>query len=669
MKLQIVLEEMYKITEEMHSCIHSYDLETPFLKGKYLCYGKLYDSVDEIKMEKREKFDGQGTYMMPKKPDNLFELDFRNKYVDREIVLHIKEYINERINLFIRNNQDGDVQTLFLGCVFNLYYSIGLFDRCGILDLREVIDSIADKKTREYVVAMEKIVLQQLYHSFWSWCDRKMFSDEGVNEYLQLYLNTRNEEYLERIKESINPNFEVAKGFVEEYVKEWNRFSELKNENYSLEMLQQICPEYQYANLLLSIYSLESYFQSKGEKNEFTKYAKILDERIFDISVGVKKPSSLKVSIEDGKLQTIHPESFSRFGFGLPYVEFISKNEYYESLKLIDDYEISYEDMRKCVAICYPYEIKSDKVEMIVCSLKLAYNLDKSKESELKAKEEKKKVIKQFSHTYMNMRATSLYNIATELLKNEDKQYRNYGRKLLYEYSVKQNLTKDVEMLKLRFEDNIEDLYEIIANSILTAENEGVRIGDLIDDAIIRCMVTLVHDGSTSAKRLREKFENYDWISIRNNFENDILLSDNRDVKKWFNCNMFSINIAIGNDWEKIIFEKDSYAALLFVDILSELLINIFKYADKSELVELEFTNLGDEFMILSARNRIGKYGEMKEESGYGLQSEAEIIKIINEVNGKKVDPLKVKSSNGEFEVQFRISKNLFLKGGNRNGI
>lgn len=67
-------------------------------------------------------------------------------------------------------------------------------------------------------------------------------------------------------------------------------------------------------------------------------------------------------------------------------------------------------------------------------------------------------IIRQFSHTYMNMRATSLYDIAMKLLKNPDKQYRNYGRKILYEYSVKRNLTKDVEMLKLRFEDNDAEL-------------------------------------------------------------------------------------------------------------------------------------------------------------------------------------------------------------------
>ena len=69
--------------------------------------------------------------------------------------------------------------------------------------------------------------------------------------------------------------------------------------------------------------------------------------------------------------------------------------------------------------------------------------LCKSEERTQKALDDKTKVIRQFSHTYMNMRATALYNIATELLKNEDAVYRNYGRKLLYEYSVKKNLTKD----------------------------------------------------------------------------------------------------------------------------------------------------------------------------------------------------------------------------------
>ena len=657
-KLQIVLSEMYEITKEMYLCVSP----EYFLKEKFICYGKLYNSINEIETEKKMHLTEEGPKerIVSKNPNIE---SFRDKYVDEDIILYITGYIKDRMKLFIKENQDGDLQTLFLGCVLNLYYSSGLFERAGILDINIITDSLADEKTKEYVLMMEIIYLKQLTKCY-KYIIENVFSStqneildsiaQKIESYLYEFSYTQNEEMLKKIEEYIIPEYKYTIDFIAEILRNIDRFNyvnSIKEDDCNIEKLKAICSEYQYAHILLCMKSVEEFLVTKGENVKFMEYISILDEDIFNIAIGISQPSSLQAGWIDEGNKILCPETISKFGLGFPYVEFMSKQEYCQQINSIRLNEDS--------SLFYPFKLRYTKENMIKTSLKLAHRLNMARTSELKAKNDKKKIIKQFSHTYMNMRATSLYNIATELLKCEDIQYRNYGRKLLYEYTVKQNLTKDVEMLKLRFEDNVDDLYEIVTNSILSENEDGVKIGDLIDDSIIRCMVTLVHDGSNSAKRLREKFKNYDWIFIRNSFENEILLRDNQNVKEWFCKNMFKLSIEISEKWNNVVFEKESYAALLFTDIISELIINIFKYADKTQNIEFKFGFIDDKYLTVETQNYIDDVREKVMENGYGLQSEAEILRILNEL---KEEPLTIKTDKNVFEVQFKINIKLFSK-------
>lgn len=669
MKYKKLLENMYKITEVMHSCIFSTCDESEVFDGKFggkiLCYGRLYDSWDQIEFVEKEVSSPNGLKIVkfPKVPDNLSEMDFRSQEVSDDVVSHMVEYLKEYIENFLDENRDGDLQTLFIGCILNLYYSCGLFDRCGILAIKNIREDLfVDDKTKKYAYIQEEMHLKNINDTFRRWRKQHLFMDEKVNEDLKNFLQNNNRDLLEKIIGKINPNFVIASNFVREYVKAWDVFTEYNTEKDFIHELLELCPNYQYANLLLSISSLQDFLDSKGKNNEFMKYKKLLDDAIFSISIGLKKPSSLEIDYSGGKIVTKHPEAFSMFGFGLPYAEFISKNEFYSGFINFEDFVLTTENMRNSMSIHYPYRIHNDKEDIINSTLATAIELEEAKERELKAKEDRHTIVRQFSHTYMNMRATSLYNIAMELLKNPDKKYRNYGRKLLYEYSVKQNLTKDIEMLKLRFEDNEEELYRIISDSILSINDTGVGIDELLDEAIVRCMVTLVHDGSTPAKKLRERFAGFDLISIRNTFENDILLSDDRNVKEWFCNNLFSINVKIDESWKKVVFEKDSYAALLFINILSELLTNIFRYADFTKGVKFEFRQDNDSAMIISSENYVLENHKFSEESGFGLKAEADIFNALNKHDCEDINPIIIKNEDGKFEVEFQVSKKLFEK-------
>ena len=658
MKYQYLMRKMYEIAEDMHSYINSILIG----KNKVIGYGKIYNSDSNLETIKR--------------PDDLHEMDFRCSEVDAEVVNHAIISMKDRIYTFLKDNQDGDLQTLFLGCVLNLYYSSGLFDRCGILNLEDYEGLYVDDTTRNYAHAIEKLFYGRINETFLWLFHNKMFDEdvkENAKRKIKSYILEKKDEKLNEIVEMMSANFTLAKGFMKEYLRNRELFASFGKEEYEqvLRDLQMICPEYQYGNLLLSMFGVSHFLSSENNNRDFIRYMQYLDRELVDMIVLFKKPSSLEMHYENGEIITDHLECYSQFGLGLPFLETTSKKEYVDSIidNEFNGLKVTAKMLKNSESVFYPNEIVVDQVESISRLLALSFDLENAKESELKAKEDKHMVIRQFSHTYMNMRATSLYNIAMELLKNPDKKYRNYGRKILYEYSVKQNLTKDVEMLKLRFEDNDAELFNLIKNSIVFDEDEGVHINHLVDEAIVRCMITLVHDASPDARKLREKFNDVDWISIRNSFENEILLSENCQILKWFNMNMFTLNVQIAENWKSIVFERDSYAALLLTNILSEILTNIFRYADTDRDVDISFGRKNEGIYTISARNYKRSSKSYVSDSGYGLQAEAKIFETLNKFSGSENSAICIQNEDNQFSVTFQISDKIFTREEKNHGV
>jgi hypothetical protein len=260
----------------------------------------------------------------------------------------------------------------------------------------------------------------------------------------------------------------------------------------------------------------------------------------------------------------------------------------------------------------------------------------------------------------MGMRATSLYNIATELISQDEKKFKDYGRKLLYEYSIKKNLSRDVEMLKLRFEDKVEELNEKVRNSILpegAEADEGVGIEKLISDALTRCMVTLVHDGK--AKSVRKGFNDFDLIEIRNNFESEVLLNENSNVIKWFEKNVFALKFEISDGWREIVFEDESYAALLLIDVITEIIINIFKYADKRKTVEIRFTE-DSNCLLINTQNHVCRENDSGVDAGHGLDSENDALHVLNECNGLDRKAIIYGIEGEVFKAEISVARSLF---------
>ena len=105
------MESMYVVTEVMHSCIFSVCDESQVLGGKILCYGRLYDSWDQIEFVEEEVLSSNGIEIRkyPKQPDNLFEMDFRCQEVSDDVVSHMVAYLKNYIEKFRAQNRDGDL--------------------------------------------------------------------------------------------------------------------------------------------------------------------------------------------------------------------------------------------------------------------------------------------------------------------------------------------------------------------------------------------------------------------------------------------------------------------------------------------------------------------------------------------------------------------------------
>lgn len=251
------------------------------------------------------------------------------------------------------------------------------------------------------------------------------------------------------------------------------------------------------------------------------------------------------------------------------------------------------------------------------------------------ARKDKNEVINDFSHTYKNMRATSLLEVANALFATGDEELMKHGRTVLLEYSTKQALTKNVEMLQLRFEDKIEKLRKKIRASIYSTRSqcEPSTIHQLLSNAFKRCLITLFHD-KKDGKSMRNGFrENANFSKMLGplckQFEEQILFKQDGDVFNWFVNNMVFVQSDISNTWETILFEEDNYAAIMITDLLAELTTNMFKYADKSKSIYYQFTEEEDRLIVKIINSTILEI-ENSSDNGKGLFSKSETFRLLN---------------------------------------
>ena len=287
--------------------------------------------------------------------------------------------------------------------------------------------------------------------------------------------------------------------------------------------------------------------------------------------------------------------------------------------------------------------------------------LDITHDALMESQENKKHILNSFSHRYKNMKTTSLYKVANALLKMDSKELKKYGRTVLLEYGIKENLKKEVDILQLQFEDNIDELKKKIQNSTQQQNSQdNFSIWEIINNVIKKCIITLVHDGGDESKAIRKFcFKDYDLISIRNSFEENILFEENINPVTWLKENIaHNFEVTISPFWKEIFFKKHDYADNVISDLLTDILMNALKYADKTQNIQFDLDE-DDNFMIIRSRNTTVKDKTNIPSSGIGLESQNDLLNVLNKAETNLNNSITFEESDGIFSIEVRISKNL----------
>ena len=313
-------------------------------------------------------------------------------------------------------------------------------------------------------------------------------------------------------------------------------------------------------------------------------------------------------------------------------------------------------------SLCMPF-IKPNMTNILNADImQTQYEDIEKKNSALKKSiKDKNFIINDFSHTYGNMTATTLENMGNTLLKSQDENIRHFGRLAMVEYSIKQNLTKNIEILKLKFEDNIEELRKKLINSVHDTPSENsVSIKNIVSKSWERCFMTLLYDEGKKTSGLRHRYfeDDEDFRKgMQNDFEIEIFVKKN-DILEWIeNEELFDLKINISGLWENLYFDTEEYSALLFTDWLSELFRNIMKYADIEQPIYIDFSSETNylEIHIKNQKNTAITTHNTQQ----GVKSIEDFLKRL----GQSVSPVNVCQTDELYEINIKISNDIFVKG------
>lgn len=243
---------------------------------------------------------------------------------------------------------------------------------------------------------------------------------------------------------------------------------------------------------------------------------------------------------------------------------------------------------------------------------------------------EKAAVIQDFAHTYGNMKATGLYAIAQTLLKNEDIESKRLGRQALLEYGIKQDLTKAVYMMRLRFEENSQELRKLLRNGISEASDAASEsIGDIMSSALQLSLLRVFYDTSDRKAQLARnqmKKAVEKLTPLRDSFEQAVVFRGT-DAIQWMREQIVPVEVSISGGWEQLAFLRESYATVFLRDIFAECFFNALKYADLKKPISLSLCESGNELRF-EIQNTVAQM-DLKY-NGVGLSSKSAMLDIVN---------------------------------------
>lgn len=278
-------------------------------------------------------------------------------------------------------------------------------------------------------------------------------------------------------------------------------------------------------------------------------------------------------------------------------------------------------------------------------------------------------ILRDFAHTYGNMKVSRLNDIAEALFraseKYGDKELRKTAQLVVLEAKLKHDLTTSIQLMHLRCREDVEQISQRLFNSLIDKSECGntedaESVADILDDSLRLCLYRIFYDNTDRKAELarRNIVHTVGKLNeIRKNFEEAVIVGEER-TEKWLKDlpTPICVETSFSADWEQLSFYKGSFASVLLEDLLGEFLFNAFKYADYGAPFELQFWS-DDSFLGITLRNSLPDDIPAHIE-GSGLASRGETMALINGVSSNSVA---FETEGSLYTTTVRLRRTLFI--------
>ncbi len=302
-----------------------------------------------------------------------------------------------------------------------------------------------------------------------------------------------------------------------------------------------------------------------------------------------------------------------------------------------------------------PYRIKWTNQEL--------YNLMER----ISIQHEKDTMVRDYMHTYSNMKADALYDIAQLLLKRDNPEDKRNGRELLLEYALKKELSNSVYMMQLMYKNSVEDLKKMIKKSLVSAEDDHESISDILNKSLLQCFINIFYGNqSDKTKKMAENLKKV-WGKTfledkRELFEQQFMEAD-FDCLAWLSREGINFTCEQEPVWEKVFLERESFGSTFLKIIFDELCVNVFKYGDLKEEIRLRLSQNESNDLVISFENHFTR-SRVASGTQIGIGLLRRRIQILREDAKKNCVEVVDDKLNKIFRIRLLLPAALFLNQG-----
>ena len=277
---------------------------------------------------------------------------------------------------------------------------------------------------------------------------------------------------------------------------------------------------------------------------------------------------------------------------------------------------------------------------------------------------EKDTMVRDYMHTYSNMKADALYDIAQLLLKRNNPEDKRNGRELLLEYALKKELSNSVYMMQLMYKNSVEDLKKMIKKSLVSAEDDHENISDVLNKSLLQCFINIFygnHSDKTDkmAENLKKIWGKTFLEDKREQFEQQFMEAD-FDCLAWLSREGINFTCEQEPVWKKVFLEREGFSSTFLKIIFDELCVNVFKYGDLKKEIRLRLSQNESNDLVISFENHFTR-SRVASGTQIGVGLLRRRIQILREDAKKNCVEVVDDKTNKIFRIRLLLPAALFL--------